>query len=175
MKKYKLGLVLGRFQGVHIGHESIINNALELCDSVLIFIGSADKCGTKENPFPLELRYKMLKDIFNDERIHIYPLDDLGVGNVPSWGDYVIDNAIKVIGKPDLIIQGKEVKTNTWYKNFTDISFLEIDRGIVPINATRLRGFILDDNKEEFEKYTNPKIHKYYDELRKYLLEVWHA
>ena len=26
--------------------------------------------------------------------------------------------------------------------------------------------------KEEFEKYTNPLIHKYFDELRKYLLEV---
>lgn len=175
MKKYKLGLVLGRFQGVHIGHESIINQALDLCDEVLIFIGSADKSNTKENPFPIDLRMKMLTDIFKDKRVHIHPLDDLGVGNVPSWGDYVILNAIKVIGKPDLIIQGIEVKTNTWYKNFTDINFLEVDRGIVPINATTLRSFILDDKKSEFEKYTNSKIHKYYDELRKYLLEVWHA
>jgi nicotinamide-nucleotide adenylyltransferase len=175
MKEYKLGLVLGRFQGVHIGHESIINRALELCSDVLILIGSANKKNTKENPFPVELRYQMLSDIFNDKRVHIFPLDDLGVGNVPSWGDYVIENAIKDFGKPDLIIQGIEVKTNTWYKNFQDIHFLEVDREIVPINATKLRGYILEDNKDEFFKYTNPKIHKYYEELRKYLLEVWHA
>ena len=141
MKEYKLGLVLGRFQGVHIGHESIINSALELCSDVLILIG------------------------LNLNRIFVNAFS----------GDYVIENAIKDFGKPDLIIQGIEVKTNTWYKNFQDIHFLEVDREIVPINATKLRGYILEDNKDEFFKYTNPKIHKYYEELRKYLLEVWHA
>ena len=117
MKKYKIGLVLGRFQGIHMGHESIINQAIDLCEEVLILIGSSDKFGTRENPFPYELRYQMLYDIFKD-KVHIHPLPDLGVGNVPSWGDYVISNAIKVLGKPDLIVQGKEVKTNTWYKNY---------------------------------------------------------
>ena len=43
MKKYKLGMILGRFQIFHKGHESIINKALELCDEVIILIGSADK------------------------------------------------------------------------------------------------------------------------------------
>ena len=174
MKKYKIGLVLGRFQGIHMGHESIINQALELCEEVLVFIGSSDKYGTTTNPFPYELRYKMLYDIFGN-KVHIHPLPDLGVGNVPGWGDYVISNAIKVLGKPDLIVQGKEVKTNTWYKNYEDIHFLEVDRGIVPINATTLRSFINDDKKEDFEKYTNSKIHKYYDELRKYLKEAQNA
>ena len=116
MKQYKIGLVLGRFQGVHFGHESIIEHALALCEEVLVFIGSSDKSGTKENPFPYELRYNMLHDIYKDS-IHIYPLPDLGVGNVPKWGDYVIENAIKVLGKPDLIIYGEEPKLNTWYKN----------------------------------------------------------
>ena len=171
--KYRLGLVLGRFQGIHIGHESIINMALELCDEVLIFIGSAEKSNTKENPFPYSLRYNMLHDIYKENpKVHIAPLNDLGVGNVPKWGDYVIENAIKVLAKPDLIVMGIETKTNTWYKNFTDIGFKEIDRSIVPINATTLRSYIIDNNRKEFEKYTNSKIHKYFDELRKYLLEV---
>ena len=174
MKKYKLGLILGRFQGIHIGHESIINKAIELCEDVLVFIGSSDKSGTISNPFPYELRYKMLYDIFGD-KIYIYPLPDLGVGNVPTWGDYVISNAIKVIGKPDLIVQGQEVKTNTWYKNFKDINFLEVDRQVVPINATTLRSFIRDNKKEEFFKYTNSNIHKYYEELQKYLKEASNA
>ena len=51
MKKYKTGLVLGRFQTFHKGHEYIINKALEICDKVLVFIGSSDKSGTIENPF----------------------------------------------------------------------------------------------------------------------------
>lgn len=168
MKQYKLGLVLGRFQGIHKGHEEIINEAMKLCDKVLIFIGSSDKSGTVDNPFPYELRYNMLHDIYKDS-VYIYPLPDLGVGNVPKWGDYVIEEAKKVVGKPDLIIYGEEPKVNTWYKNYSDIAYIGIDRGIVKINATTLRQFIKEDKKEEFFKYTNKEIHKYYDELKKYL------
>ena len=61
MKKYKTGLVLGRFQTFHNGHEYIINKALEICDKVLVFIGSSDKFGTIENPFSYELRKKLIK------------------------------------------------------------------------------------------------------------------
>lgn len=168
MKKYKLGLVLGRFQGIHKGHEAIIEEAMKLCDKVLIFIGSSDKSNTIENPFPYELRYQMLKDIYED-KVYIYPLPDLGVGNVPKWGDYVISNAERVVGRPDLIIYGEEPKINTWYKNFPDIEYIGINREIVKINATTLRSYIKENNKEQFLKYTNPRIHKYYDELRKYL------
>ena len=171
MKQYKLGLVLGRFQGVHIGHESIIEHALALCDKVLVFIGSSDKEGTKENPFPYSIRYNMLHDIYKDS-ISIFPLPDLGVGNVPKWGDYVIENAVKVLGKPDLILYGEEPKLNTWYKNYSELSYMSIDRKLIPMNGTTLRSFIRKNKKEEFEKYTNPLIHKYFDELRKYLLEV---
>lgn len=171
MKKYKIGLVLGRFQGVHLGHESIIDHALILCDEVLVFIGSSDKQGTIENPFPYEIRYNMLHDIYKDS-IHIYPLPDLGVGNVPAWGDYVIENAKKVLGKPDLIIYGEEPKLNTWYTNYPDLAHVSVSRDLIPIDGTTLRSFIKKNKKEDFEKYTNPLIHKYYDELRKYLEEV---
>ena len=61
MKKYKTGLVLGRFQTFHKGHEYIINKALEICSKVLVFIGSSDKYGTQENPFSYELRKKLIK------------------------------------------------------------------------------------------------------------------
>ena len=42
MRPYRLGLVLGRFQGLHIGHEAIIRRALAVCDRVIVMIGSAD-------------------------------------------------------------------------------------------------------------------------------------
>ena len=42
-------------------------------------------------------------------------------------------------------------------KNFVLYSSLEVPHKI---------------SKEEFEKYTNPLIHKYFDELKKYLEEV---
>lgn len=51
MKQFKKGLILGRFQTLHKGHEYIIDKALDLCEEVLILIGSSDKSGTIENPF----------------------------------------------------------------------------------------------------------------------------
>lgn len=171
MKRYKLGLILGRFQGIHKGHESIIEKGLELCDEVLVFVGSSDKEGTSTNPFPYELRRDMLISIYGD-KIHIFPLPDLGVGNVPKWGDYVIENAEKCIGRPDIIIYGEEPKCNTWYKNFSDIDYIGVDREIVPINATALRKFIKENDEESFKKYTNPKIHHLYNELRQALLKA---
>ena len=90
MKKYKTGLVLGRFQTFHKGHEYIINKALEISDKVLVFIGSSDKFGTIENPFSYELREKLIKKIYGNEivenKLIISPLADLGAGNVTKWG-----------------------------------------------------------------------------------------
>ena len=96
-RPYRLGLVLGRFQGLHIGHEAVIRKALSVCDRVIVMIGSADKEGTAHDPFSAKLRREMLEAVFprlvRSGRVIIVPLNDLGVGNVPAWGDYVIANA----------------------------------------------------------------------------------
>ena len=54
--KYKFGLILGRFNPLHIGHEYLINYALSKCDILLIFIGSANKNLSLSNPFSYEER-----------------------------------------------------------------------------------------------------------------------
>ena len=83
MRPYRLGLVLGRFQGLHIGHEAIIRRALAVCDQVIVMIGSADKEGTSHDPFPVSLRKKMLQAMFphlvKSGRVILVPLNDLGV------------------------------------------------------------------------------------------------
>ena len=38
MKPYDVGLICGRFQTYHIGHESLINMGMQLCDRILILI-----------------------------------------------------------------------------------------------------------------------------------------
>ena len=68
MKIYDVGLVCGRFQTFHKGHESLIETALNLCDRVLILIGSAQESGTFKNPFKIETRLKMLNSIYQKVR-----------------------------------------------------------------------------------------------------------
>ena len=90
-KPFSLGILVGRFQTIHIGHEQMIRTALCLCSRVGIFVGSSQESGTQKNPFPYALRKRMLEKLFGD-RVGVYPLPDLGVGNTAAWGDYVLEN-----------------------------------------------------------------------------------
>lgn len=168
----RLGLVLGRFQIFHKGHELIINKALETCDKVLIFIGSSDKKDTFDNPFDYEFRKEIIETIYDSDKIIIAPLPDLGVGNVSLWGDYVIDNAKKIIGMPDVIIYGKEDKCESWYSNFSELEYIRVDRNDIDISSTKLKQIILDDDYDNYLKYVNEKIVKYYDVIKEELKKV---
>ena len=172
MKKFKLGLVLGRFQIFHKGHESIIDTAIKNCEKVLIFIGSSDKSNTYQNPFDYEFRKEVIKRIYNDENIIIAPLPDLGVGNVPLWGKYVMDNAIKIVGMPDCIIYGIEDKCETWYKDYQNLAYIKVDRNDIDISSTKLKEIIINDDYDNYLKYVNPKIIDYYDVIRNKLKEL---
>ena len=88
MKPFALGILVGRFQVVHAGHEQMIRTAMALCDRVGIFIGSSQESGTSKNPFPYALRRQLLENLFGGG-VEIYPLPDIGVGNTagsfPAW------------------------------------------------------------------------------------------
>ena len=50
MKPYDVGLVCGRFQTFHKGHEKLIDTGLLLGDRMLILDGTAQECGIERNP-----------------------------------------------------------------------------------------------------------------------------
>ena len=174
MKQFKKGLILGRFQTLHKGHEYIIDKALDLCEEVLILIGSSDKSGTIENPFDYETRKYMLEAIYNN-KIIIAPLPDLGVGNVPRWGEYVLENASKINGFPDCIIHGIENKCETWFSDDIrkKITFIKVDRGDIKIDASTLRKYMYDNEYDKWKEYINPLLHKYYSTLRLQLIKAY--
>ena len=161
------GLILGRFQLFHKGHESLVEKAMEYCDTILIFIGSSDKQGTLLNPFSYGTREMLIKEIYGDKVI-VKPLPDLGVGDVPAWGDYVYENALKYLPSVDYIFFGNEVKHNSRYSEKYNLktTFKVLDRVNIPISASELRKALIEDDRGKFEKFTNPKIHKYYDLLK---------
>ena len=66
MKPYDVGLVCGRFQTFHKGHEKLVDTGLLLCDRLLILIGSAQESGTERNPFNINTRTKILREIYGD-------------------------------------------------------------------------------------------------------------
>ncbi len=68
-RKYRTGLIIGRFQPFHKGHLYAVKYALGLCSKLVIGIGSAQEKGTSKNPFSAKEREKMIKETLEKEGI----------------------------------------------------------------------------------------------------------
>ena len=153
MSKYKCGLYIGRFQPIHIGHESIIRQMLDECDQVIIAIGSAQESGTERNPFTFEQRADLIINIFYSYviagRMSIIPLRDRAKpSNDASWGDYVFKSITKFTSiVPDVVYEGEENERSTWYDNL-DIEVVKVPRNKIRVSATELREAFADDSDQ---------------------------
>ena len=167
-KPYGLGILVGRFQMIHAGHVSMIGKAMELCERVGILVGSAQESGTAKNPFPYELRREMLKTLFPEESVSVYPLPDIGIGNNSGWGEYVLRNVAERFGTaPELLVSGKETRRVDWFDgvNGASVAELYVPKSI-DISATRMRESLLVGDRAAWEKYTDERLWKRYEELR---------
>lgn len=172
-EKYDYGLIVGRFQPLHKGHEKMIDLALQICQTVVIFIGSAQESGTKLNPFSYDVRKEMIKAVYNDyykcRALSIYPLKDLRQSNAvvddEIWGNYVLDQFNKVTkGKsPNVFIYGDDGGVrSTWFNN-TEHKMIEvIIPRLFPVSGTSLRESLLNDNKNHVISCMNDKLRPYF-------------
>ena len=179
MKVFNTGIIVGRFQHIHNGHEKIINIGRSLCDKLLVFIDSYGEVPSFRNPYDYEYRKKLIEMIYKEDissgSIIIKPLKNLDNKNdlSPKWGEYVLENVRSILGKnPECIIYGKDkdifkcFDKNT-VKNITEVL---VDRNCFNISATKMRDFLVNDNSDKWRKYANEAIYDEYDNLRKKLL-----
>lgn len=166
MKKYKFGIVCGRFQVFHKGHRSIIDEALNQCEKVAVFIGSAQKQGTKTNPFSYDFRKQMIEKVYDfelaDESVfNIYPIADLTDGSdvTGEWGRYLLDTVRQVTGmEPDAIFSGSEDIRGKWFYDDEQIEEVFVDRAVLPISATGIRKEILRSFEREEAVYCRAMV-----------------
>mgnify|MGYP001026097727 CR=1 FL=1 len=176
-KEFEFGLVLGRFQGFHKGHKEIIDVSRKLCKNTLILIGSGQESGTLRNPFGVEIRKKMLTSIYYQDDVIIDCLDDLTNENDISfeWGRYILNYIEKVYQrKPDLMVYGKDESRKGWFSKEDEKMFSEmlVARNKLEISATKLRGFLIQNRREEWKKFVPEEIWEMYDILREKLLNL---
>lgn len=179
-KVYDSAMIVMRGQGLHKGHEHIIDIASTLADRVLIFVGSAQENGTKRNPFNVGTRVDMLRAIYDDEtRYIIKPLSDMSNENDinTDWGKYVLNECKRYIYKaPSIVVYGKEEGRDgyAWFadEDMKKTTQIIVNRNDVPICATQLRDYVCMDNREMFFEWTNDKLHKYYDSIRAELMSI---
>lgn len=172
-KAFRLGLLVGRFQTLHKGHEQIILKAQQVCEEVAVLVGSSQESGTVKNPYSYELRCEMLSAVFGNT-LRIFPLPDIGVGNNPAWGAYVLQQAENCLGaRPDLIVSGKENRRQTWFDcpEGEGLGELVIPKTI-DVSASKLREAMLRDDFEYWRSFMNPNLWSYYKTLRSQLLKA---
>ena len=170
-KAFKLGIIVGRFQTFHTGHQDMVEKACAVCEKVGIFVGSSQESGTMKNPFTFSQRKKMLQKVFGD-RVQIVPLPDIGVGNNAKWGDYVLQNVRARFGKaPDLLISGKEDRRLDWFDSAAGVQIAELYiPKTIDISATRMREFFLEDDEEAWRKYAPSALWDDYAAMREAVL-----
>ena len=69
----KKGLILGRFQPLHMGHLSLFETVINNGEELLICIGSSNEERTENNPYSSSERIKMInrKSKFNYFAFHL--------------------------------------------------------------------------------------------------------
>jgi len=169
-KKYTWGMYCGRLQHIHLGHQQIIDRMLDECEHGLILIGSAQEQGTLRNPFPYELRARLVGKIY--PKATIKPLSDMTSERdiTPVWGKYVLRHAIEVAdgAVPNAMYYGNDQDRDGWFDpaDVADIERVVFDRAVLPISATKMRAFLRDDAYEQWASFADPRIHPFYEELR---------
>lgn len=177
-KEFELCLILGRYNHFHNGHKMIIDIARKLSKKTLILIGSSQEFGTVRNPYKVELRRKLIEEIYGkEEDIIISSLKDLTNENDISyeWGEYLLTETTKITGiKPDLMIYGKDESRKGWFReeNVKDITEVVVSRDKLKISATKLREELVENNFENWSEFVPEDLHKYYSELREELLKI---
>ena len=102
------GIVLGRFQPFHNGHEHLVLEAIEQFQEVTIAVGSSQEEWTTNNPFSFKERQSMIeawvieKDL--SERITIVGIED--INDPPNW----VEHASKAHGIGTLITSDKPTR-----------------------------------------------------------------
>lgn len=181
MKPFKTGLIVGRFQHVHIGHEKLINIGLNLCDKLVIFVTYKDNKETNRNPYDIEYRIKLLNIIYEKEikenKLLIYPFKDINLedGVTHLWGQAIIDTYIEHMNiRPECIIYGKDKNINKCFPPniVSNITEIFVDRVTLQISATEMREYLINDDYDNWKKYANSKIHKEYSNIRERLMKV---
>ena len=155
-KKFKLGFMVGRFQLLHKGHESLINEGLKLCDRFVILLGNSEESRTKNNPFNFEERKEMIQKIYGD-KVEVYPILSIGIGYVPEWGNYIMNTIKYYCGEyPDFVIRGADDGRTQWIdkSKYTQLTEYIISRNLIRISASELR----EKLKEVYRIKTNSSI-----------------
>ena len=184
-----VGVILFRAQPFHNGHMNMVKKAYWDCHEnncdLHIFVGSADKSGTKRNPLPIDFRLMLLEGALHEQfsteelkHIHVYPLDDMTdeSDNSHGWGRYLYIKMFSKTKDSDMtiyysddprIMLGWFAQDERWLLRF---KFLDRYEGI---SATLVRqAFQMEGGDYDVKQLVPAFVYNYREEIRQYIQEA---
>jgi bifunctional NMN adenylyltransferase/nudix hydrolase len=154
-KKYKVAVLIGRFEPFHNGHFRNLKHAFGIADRVLFLIGSSFQPSTPKNPLTYDQRSTLITHTLLRESPFInfetYPLRDHKYSN-NNWireVQRVVKGDSLDVSDSQICIMGYDKDDSSWYNHafpawdFIDVGgFVEV--GSVPIDATKIRELLFE-------------------------------
>lgn len=158
--QFDLLVFVGRFQPFHLGHQAVIDLALQRAKNVLVLVGSANAPRSPRNPFSYDERKQMIRATIPDERLIIRPIGD-HLYNDPAWiaaVQHEVYDVLDTLGPASkrLGIIGHAKDHSSYYLTiFPGYEVLNVAGVTSPtgelINATEIREAILANNRAKIE------------------------
>lgn len=163
MAKYKLAVVIGRFQPLHYGHIHLFENALHYSDNVLVLVGSSFGGQSHRNPFDYAQRSAWIKNSFpgNDS------INTVGISDYPhSDAEWVVQTT-KAILEFDLSVAADEIciighskdESSSYLEHFP-FDYIDVNMHS-HFHATDLREFIYSGKLQYAELSIPPHVYNY--------------
>ena len=154
-KRYKVAVLIGRYEPFHNGHAANAHQAFEIADHVLIMVGSSFQPRTPKNPFRFHERMEMITSTLGNPRrvigslkdnYSVIPIPDFKYSN-NSWIANVQASVAKEhpgVDDKDICILGYDKDESSWYNHaFPEWDFVSlsgfVQYGSTPIDATKVR------------------------------------
>lgn len=157
-KKNFTGLIIGRFQPLHLGHLTLIKKSFDYVHFLKIGIGSSQLSDTIENPFSFEERKIFIELSLSDEKTDpssytVYP--------IPDKFDFLLwmDSIFKIVGDFDVIFTN-----NLWIGRLFQLRDKHLVYGLryefTKFNGSKIRELLYDENPQWSELVPYP-VFKY--------------
>jgi nicotinamide mononucleotide adenylyltransferase len=118
----RVGLMVTRGQGIHIGHTALQAQMLVDNSRNTVALGSSQKSGEFGNPFTTDQKRRALQGLW-DGAFKIIELQDIGASDRASdWADYVLDRiARNQLPEPTDLYAGSITEARWYRRHFADM------------------------------------------------------
>lgn len=164
-----VGIYIGRFQPLHIGHITIMAYMQKKYEHIIILVGSANQRVSIKNPFSFELRKQWLEQSFHDlvddaggsQKISVLPLNDYRYNDVKWEAGLVAQVATATTEADNITLVGHEKDDSSYYlKNFPQWGYDSVPQSI-EISATPIRTAWYTDKLSGFRDFLPAYVHEY--------------